>query len=615
MSSRKAAATKECVGSGMLPWCALLLGATCARTPLLPVCSVEITPTTLDFGEVAPGDQVARTVSVITRGNGACRISDLGTGPGSDPWFASGPQAAAPLVVNPGAQATVSVTFSPVGASLPLQRAATLILQTNDPERPRVEVSLTGRIHTNCTLTLSPPVVDFGHVPLDSTVARSVLVTNTGSGRCEIAGIAIGQGSDKQFVLSTGQVGGFSLAPGAGQSIAVAFHAADLATPHHRTGRLVFESSDAKQATVTVPLAADIDIGCSLSIVPDKMDFGKVVLNTSPNRAITLINDGSDTCQVSGVDFGPGTDPGFTVEAGQARAFAVAPGARQSITVRFGAFDSAPPHVRTGTLVLQTGNPRVPTASIPLSATIDTACVEASRWIYTVDSSGTFSRFDPTTLTFTDIGLLACPSFGKANSMAVDQNAVAWVAYDDGNLFKVDTGTGKCETTPFAVGQYDFVTFGMGFVFQPSTGVDTLYLASYDQFDPGWAELATVSFPSLVVTPIGPLTAGFAVELTGTGDGSLWGFVPATATPTAEGPAVLVRLDPANGATLDSYSYPTLPGGSAWAVKFWGGSFWIFLDGAVYEVPRTTPQTIRTAIAGTGRNIVGAGVSTCAPIF
>jgi hypothetical protein len=60
-------------------------------------------------------------------------------------------------------------------------------------------------------------------------------------------------------------------------------------------------------------------------------------------------------------------------------------------------------------------------------------------------------------------------------------------------------------------------------------------------------------------------------------------------------------------------------------MKFWGGSFWIFVNndedgldsiGSVYEVPRDTPGTIRTVVAYTGgRHIVGAGVSTCAPIF
>jgi hypothetical protein len=465
---------------------------------------------------------------------------------------------------------------------------------------------------------VTPLAVDFGQVPIDSNQTSGVLVANAGSGPCEIAGIAIAPGSDPQFALGSGQASSFTLAPGEQQSIVLAFNATDSATPHHRTGKLVFDSTDAKQATVTVPLSADIDVGCVLSLTPASLDFGNVILNTSASHAVTLVNQGTQACQVSGVGFGPGTDPGFTFDPGQAPAFTVAPGARQTISVSFGAFDSAPPHVRTGTLVLQTGNPRAPNASIPLTATVSTACTEASQWIYTVDgSSSMLSRFDPATLTFTDIAVLDCPGsdFSSPFSMAVDQNAVAWVVYSDGNLFKVDTGTGQCAATSFQVDPYGPFAygFGMGFVFDPSTNLDTLYIAGGDGASDSYSELATVSFPSLVVTPIGMITAGNA-ELTGTGDGSLWGFVPAGMGPDPQGQAVLVQIDPASGATLETYSYPTLRKGS-WAVKFWGGSFWIFLDGAVYEVPRATPDAISTAIAHTGRNIVGAGVSTCAPLF
>jgi hypothetical protein len=198
--------------------------------------------------------------------------------------------------------------------------------------------------------------------------------------------------------------------------------------------------------------------------------------------------------------------------------------------------------------------------------------------------------------------------------MAVDQNAVAWVGYYDGSLFKVDTATGRCEATNFQVGQHGLASFGMGFVFQPSTNVDTLYLAGLHRGTLSQSQLATVSFPSLVVTPVGTLEAGDA-ELTGTGDGSLWGFVPSGGGTDPFGPAVLVRINPASGKTLESYSYPDLTDRSNWAVKFWGGSFWIFLNMSVYEVPRATPQIVHTAIADSGRSIVGAGVSTCAPIF
>ena len=85
----------------------------------------------------------------------------------------------------------------------------------------------------------------------------------------------------------------------------------------------------------------------------------------------------------------------------------------------------------------------------PRSATVDTVCIEASQWIYTVDTNGVFSRFDPTTLTYNIISWLSCPTNYSPNSMAVDQNAVAWVAYGDGNLFEVNTSTGHRQVISF----------------------------------------------------------------------------------------------------------------------------------------------------------------------
>ena len=614
-------ATDRRLGAWILRGCTFVLWTACGRTDLLPPeCAIDVRPTALDFGEVSSGDSATRSVTV-SASIAACTISKIRIGPGSDPWFALSPETPASLVLQPGEHATVAVTFSPANVAVPLQRAATLVLQTDDPVRQRVEVPLTGHVHSDCTITVSPLSVDFGRVPIDTTATASVSVVNTGRDSCDVAGITIGQGSDPQFVLGTGQADHFSLAPGAGQSIGLDFHPTDRATPHHRTGQLVLQSTDSKQASVSVPLSADIDIGCVLTIAPNKLDFGQVFLNASASRAVTLVNNGTSVCQVSGVDFSSDTDPNFTFGAGQARAFALVPGANQTVSVTFGAFDSAPPHVRTGTLVLQTGDSRAPTASIPLSVTISSPCIAASRWIYTVDTLGVLSRFDPATSTFTTIGTLACPVSPLTTpkpgpfSMAVDQKAVAWVVYDDGNLYKVDTETGHCEATSFQANQPGFAFFGMGFVFDPSTGIDTLYIAGSDYRDATDSELATLSFPALKVTPIGLITAGNA-ELSGTGDGSLWGFVPRSGSPDEQ--AVLVRLDPASGATLERYVYPLLSSisNSSWTMKFWGGSFWIFLDKSVYEVPRATPQSIRFVMAYTGGgNIVGAGVSTCAPLF
>jgi hypothetical protein len=610
MKDRQTLATNKYLGSWIL--CTTLLCVACGRTPLLPpTCAIEVAPPTLDFGEVASAGQVTKHVLVANRGGALCQISGLGLSADSDPWFSISPDAPASFVLKPGESKTIEATFSPARASVPLKRAGALVFASDDPTLPFAKVPLAALIRTQCTLSVSPPKLDFGHVPLDGTAYGLVTVTSTGIDPCDVAGVTLAQGSDPQFSLAPEAVNTFTLAPGAGQSIPLLFHADDLAKPHHRIGQLAFESTDSRQPSVAVPLSADIDIGCELTLSPDNLNFGNVILNTSASASVVLGNDGSDSCNVSGIDLGPDTDRGFTLAAGQVRAFALAPGSTAPISVSFSASESAPPHLKTGTLVLATGNPHMPEASVPLSAYVSTVCIEASEWIYTVDELGMFSRFDPATLTFTDISALACPTYSTPFSMAVDQNAVAWVAYNDGHLFKVDTSTGKCEATSFQVGQFGLFVFGMGFVFEPSTGIDTLYIAGGLANDWTQATLATVSFPSLIVTPVGTVAAG-SPELSGTGDGSLWGFMPAEAS--SSGQATLVQLDPTSGATLKSYSYPTLTRSGDWAMKFWGGSFWIFLGTSVYEVPRATPDVIHTAIASSGRNIVGAGVSTCAPL-
>ena len=117
-------------------------------------------------------------------------------------------------------------------------------------------------------------------------------------------------------------------------------------------------------------------------------------------------------------------------------------------------------------------------------------------------------------------------------------------------------------------------------------------------------------FPSLTVSPIG--TVPGLPELSGLGDGTLWGFVPDFESPMNL--ATLYQLSPANGAILQTFTYPALSGTMSWAMKFWGGYFYIFVGDTIYQVSRNNPKLFSTTIAHDGRFIVGAGVSTCAPL-
>jgi hypothetical protein len=579
-------------------------------------CTLSVSPQTLDFGSTAG----TKSVTLDNDGDAACEISGVGLAPGTNADFFFQNGAPAPFSISPGDTATIDVSFAPNNPAPPLNRSGTLVFHSSDPEKPSVEIPLTAQIQTNCGITVSPTSVYYGHVALNSSLTNSVNVTNDGDGQCDVSSIAIANGSDPEFSLASGQITDFTLSPGQGARISVTFAPTDASAPHHRTGTLTFQSTDSKNMSVKVPLSADIDIGCDLTISPTSLSWGNVILNTVVNGTVTLGNDGSSACQVSGVALAASSDHEFSLVSGQATSFSVAPGGTQTILVTFDATDSAPPHLKTGTLLFQTGNSRNPNASIPLTAYINTICTVASQWIYTVQDDGTFAKFDPQTLTFTNIGTLSCPDPGGLGpfSMAVDQNAVAWVLYGDGNLFQVDTSTAACQPTTFQPNQpclnnQDCMTFGMGFVFQPTTGTDTLYVAGGETVSSGPSTLATIAFPSLVLSPVGTVTAGWP-ELSGTGDGELWGFIPASESVSSF--AVLVQIDPMSGASLHTYSYSSqmIPTDGDWAMKFWGGSFWIFLGTSVFQVERATPNTVTTAIFDTGRNIVGAGVSTCAPV-
>lgn len=249
-------------------------------------------------------------------------------------------------------------------------------------------------------------------------------------------------------------------------------------------------------------------------------------------------------------------------------------------------------------------------------------CSDEAKLVYVVDSNGMFSSFDPhpTPPVFTDLGYLnTCPRSGTETpySMSVDRDAVAWVLSSEGNMFRVDIKNGlACTKSSFVAGQAGMTLFGMGFVTNAAGGnSDTLYIAG--GADPGSettnATLGTVVFPDLTLQTIQPVSGW--PELTGNANAELWGFYPDETEPK------VARIDKQTAAEAPVYPLPSLAGTPrAWAFAFWGGDFWIFLargsldpKTSVYRV-KGSDGSLSTAIENTGRRIVGAGVSTCAPV-
>ncbi|MBS2029336.1 MAG: choice-of-anchor D domain-containing protein [Deltaproteobacteria bacterium] len=471
-----------------------------------------------------------------------------------------------------------------------------------------------------CEYDVSPASVAFGVVPLGTSETRKVQVVNYGTVPCSFENLGLLADPDAGFSLDANQPVSFGLDGGNTAFVNVTFTAQSADLPRSRTGSLAFDSPAAQETHQAVPLSATIAVGCQLQITPNPLDFGNVPLNTTLTDVVTLSNTGDAPCSITDVALDPVGSPLFSLPNTQSRSLEAAPGESVTLSVTFAGIDSTEPHLRTSNIFFTLSQPSglplmTPTAqTIPVEAFINTACLAGSQWIYTVDSNGTLSTFDPRNLTFTDLGVLSCPDFGTPFSMAVDQSAVAWVEYSSGSIYRVDTSTLACTATSFVVNP-NLTNFGMGFMFQPATGDDTLFVAGGSSWPATSSELGVISFPSMTLTPVAPISF-FSPELTGTGDGELWGFAPAPAT--VNNVMTLAKIDPTTGNALVTYTYQDIANNGSWAVKFWGGSLYLFLsngnrDTAVYQVDRNT-GSIATVVANSGREIVGAGVSTCAPI-
>jgi hypothetical protein len=258
------------------------------------------------------------------------------------------------------------------------------------------------------------------------------------------------------------------------------------------------------------------------------------------------------------------------------------------------------------------------------------SCSDAAKLVYVVSQQNHLYTFTPNKLpdinaAFNDLGLLNCSDPGdNVNSMAVDRHGTAYVNYASGKIFTVDTRTLACTDTGFVPGQGGFSpNVSMGFSSDAAgSSAETLYVSDNtgdDTQDPNGMGLAkldlTQSPPKLI--PIGVFTGdvmGGRCELTGTGDAKLYGFFTTK-------PAHLAAIDKSSGATPDATLLPTVDASvGGYAFSFWGGSFWFYTASDTegtkvtrYD-PTVNPPATTVAAPMLPFTIVGAGVSTCAPL-
>lgn len=240
-------------------------------------------------------------------------------------------------------------------------------------------------------------------------------------------------------------------------------------------------------------------------------------------------------------------------------------------------------------------------------------CAKETQQVYAITKAGQLQRFDPLTAKFTLVGTVDCAA-GTATpfSMAVDRSGAAWILYNDGHIFQASTLTAKCAATAFKPDQQGFHTFGMAFVTDTAGGsAETLFVV--DALGTG---LGSIDPKTLKLTAIGAGGSTYVpAELTGRSDGKLFAFFQRT--PFGSSSPRVSEIDKATGKILSSKDVPGVDVGLGFAFAHWGGDYWLFtapsgttvVTDFVYGTGTSTDVVLNA-----GFKVVGAGVSTCAPL-
>ncbi len=242
-----------------------------------------------------------------------------------------------------------------------------------------------------------------------------------------------------------------------------------------------------------------------------------------------------------------------------------------------------------------------------------TCAVKGVELVYVVDSDHNLLSFDPQRLPgepFHMIGKLTCETAGQPFSMAVANDGIAWVLYTTGRIYRVSILDAHCTKAGDPDDGPD--TFGMGFAADGPVS-EKLYLAGNDSSQQ-LAVLDTTS-PSPQWQPVATIAADQQrnPELTGTADGALFGYFPDEVSG-----GFVQQIDPKTGKVIGARMKLAAGPGEieAYAFAHWGGVFYVFTTinhtNIVHAIHRKTGK-YELVLPRIPYEVVGAGVSTCAP--
>ena len=174
-------------------------------------------------------------------------------------------------------------------------------------------------------ISVAPPSLDFGTVSVGATADLTTTIDNIGDADLNVSGLTTTNGVFTVVSPTTSVI----IPPAGSQVVTLRFTPTAEVTEN---GDLDIASDDPDQPTVSVSLVA---IGGpppapDISVTPQSLDFGGVIINTTSDLTVTIANDGTAGLTVSGL----AASPSYSV-IGATLPMIIPPAGFEQVTLRF----------------------------------------------------------------------------------------------------------------------------------------------------------------------------------------------------------------------------------------------------------------------------------------
>jgi len=301
----------------LLNGCAGLISAGPKQTGSQAV--FQLSPASVNFGQVTVGKQGTQTVSVSNTGNIALNLTQVTL---SNTQF-SVTGLSMPMALAVGQSGSFTVAVKPAAAGT---LTGTLTAQGDSGSSPVLVNLAATALAPQAQLSVSPTTIDFGSVSTGLKGNSNLVLTNQGSADLTISLITV---SGAEFSIS-----GISTPKtiAAGQSV-TAIVTFSPTTAGSATGTISITSNDPINPTVNVALSGTGSTTSSgqLSASPTSVNFGTVATGSSANQQIYVTNTGNAAVKISSL---AASGSGFTV-SGVTAPVTLNPSQRVILTVAF----------------------------------------------------------------------------------------------------------------------------------------------------------------------------------------------------------------------------------------------------------------------------------------